>query len=103
MTTGVGRPAAPDMLGPGQQAANGVSHGRVGAVYRRMGLDPAALAACDGGDRLDRRLVLLHASRRQLAQTRRPGGRGRRLLVAGPWRRLLRDEQIYARPALASR
>ena len=66
--------------------------------YSGMGLDAAALAACDDRDRLDRLVVLVHASRRVVAQNEgHAAGRLRRVL-AGARRRLLRDEQIYARP-----
>ena len=94
---------APVMLRSCEACRNGESHGRVGAVCLGMGFDSHPLAACDGGDRVDRRLVLLHASRRLAAQTRRHAGRRLRRVVAGARRRLLRNEQIYARPAVAAR
>src|SRR5579883_1398831 len=74
------------------------SGGRDGSLSAGMGLDAAPLAARHGGDSLDRLVVLFHASRRLAAQTAQ-NGRGRfRRVVAGSWRRLLRDEQIHARP-----
>ena len=81
----------------------GENDGGVGSLCLGMGFDPAALAARDRGHRLDRRLVLLHASRRRLAQNAEHEDRRRRRLVAGARRRLLRDEQIYARPGGAAR
>ena len=77
---------------------SGENDGGVGALCLGMGFDPAALAACDRGHRLDRRLVLLHAPRRRLAQNAGHEGGRRRRLLAGARRRLLRNEQIHARP-----
>src|SRR5215831_1280399 len=61
-----------------------------------------ALAACGGGDRLDRQLVLLHPSRSQPEAARRSArwraGRG----LAGPWRRLLPDHEIPGRAGAAA-
>ncbi len=54
--------------------------GALGSLCVGMGIGAHPLAACDRGDRLDRRFVLLHASRRLLAETRRrrSGDRRRR-------------------------
>src|SRR5580692_8072962 len=75
----------------------------MGALCLGMGVDPVALAACDSRDRLDRRFVLLHASRRVLTQNAGDAARRRRRLLAGAWRRFLRDEQIHARARRAAR
>ena len=64
-----------------------------------MGLDPAAVAACHRRDRVDRGVVLLHASRRLVAQRAQDEPGRVRGLLAGARRRLLRDEQIHARAA----
>src|SRR5260370_24396123 len=68
--------------------------GSLGALCPGMGLDAAALAACDDGDRLDRLVLHVHASRRVAAQTEGHAARRLRRLLAGAWRRLLRNEQI---------
>jgi len=79
-----------DLSVPGAAAdEGGKDDGGVGSLSLGMGVDPAALAARDRGHRLDRRLVLFHASRRRLAQKGGHENGRRRRFLAGARRRLL--------------